>query len=216
MADPVIADHYRALAIFGRTTGLPEDRVVNTWAFRNDLSAGTPDDVADNVRTTLDEFYQGITAAGSNPRANMADNLASLEYRVYDLGTAPPRVPIIRQSATWTAPSGAPLPGEVACCLSYYATVNQPRSRGRVYIGPLDEGASNTSGIFPRPDSSLVDGLVDRAEYLLGAPNNLTWVLISQADAAAKVITNGWVDNAFDTQRRRGVASDGRTVFPTP
>jgi hypothetical protein len=41
-----------------------------------------------------------------------------------------------------------------------------------------------------------------------------TWSLAvySVADAVAREVTNGWVDNAWDTQRRRGIDATARTL----
>ena len=43
-----------------------------------------------------------------------------------------------------------------------------------------------------------------------------TWVQLSRVAANTHVVTNGWVDNAFDTQRRRGEEADQRLLFPIP
>lgn len=214
MADPVLTDHFRVLATFERPSGLPEDRVVNSWAFRND-GAGSVEDMANRVRDALDHFYVGDGTAGApGLRAMLAETLQTLTYHVYDLGQAPPREPTTVESGTWTAPTGNSLPGEVACCLSFYADRNLPRSRGRLFIGPLAETTVEMFNDRPRPSSQLRSALVTNATNLLNTSESITWVLVSQADGDSKVITDGWVDDAFDTQRRRGTAATTREVFP--
>lgn len=213
MADPVITDHFRVLAVFERASGLPRDRVVNSWAFRND-AVGGPEVFHDAVLAALDDFYTGpATPSGENVRGFMSSTLAALEYRIYDLGSPPPRVPVIVESLTWTQPSTAELPGEVALCTSFVAGPNLPRNRGRIYVGPLAQTSVDSSGTRPVPQADLVDALAQATERLLDTSEPLTHVVISQADAAAKVITGGFVDNAFDTQRRRGTAADARTSW---
>jgi hypothetical protein len=36
------------------------------------------------------------------------------------------------------------------------------------------------------------------------------WCVLSQVDAQLKIVTAGWVDNAFDTVRKRGERADVR------
>jgi hypothetical protein len=41
-----------------------------------------------------------------------------------------------------------------------------------------------------------------------------TWIVVSEVAGLNDVIvTNGWVDNAFDIQRRRGVTPTSRSTF---
>ena len=214
MADPVITDHYRVLAVFQRFSGLPEDVVVNSFAFRNDNIAGGSEGMADDCASVLDNFYT-VTHPGATTslRQHMGDGLVSLQYKVYDLGQPPPRQPIIRDSEDWVEPTGACLPGEVSLCLSFVATVNAPRSRGRVYIGPLSDTAFDSTDGEVRPSPAVISAWAAAGAYLLDNGGAITQVIISQADSDAKVVTGGWVDNAFDTQRRRGIAADARTNY---
>jgi hypothetical protein len=39
------------------------------------------------------------------------------------------------------------------------------------------------------------------------------WVVYSPTDDAYHEVANGWVDNAWDTQRRRGYKPTSRTTF---
>jgi hypothetical protein len=134
-----------------------------------------------------------------------------MEYRIYDLGQAPPRERATLPAAWPGRVNVAGLPTEVAVCLSFYAGRNLPRSRGRIYIGPLNV-ASSTSG-EGRPTPQLIDSIADRASNVARTTENVTWVMVTKGGfpiqkepAGAKVITAGWVDDAYDTQRRRGLA----------
>lgn len=88
--------------------------------------------------------------------------------------------------------------------------VDRPRQRltGRVYIGPLAASASVTDADFrPRPAANLRTRLLDSAEDLWNAAiaAGWTWEVWSRVLAATAPIVSAEVDDAFDTQRRRGV-----------
>lgn len=214
MADPIITDHFRVLAVWQRPSGLPEDQVVNSWVFRNDVALSSPDDMADRCRTVLDDFYNDA-APGFSVKSFMSPELSSLTYRVYDLGQAPPRIPYVRPSLDWTTPGGTPLPSETAVAFSYYATRNLPRRRGRLFIGSLGTTAGTASAGVLRPSSGLRNALANRGRDLInkGGGNVVTWVMLSPTDADVKVITNGWIDDAFDTIRKRGHDATARTLY---
>jgi hypothetical protein len=147
----------------------------------------------------------------------MHPRLQSLEYRIYDLGDPPPREPTIVPSTAWIKPTGSGLPAEVAIVLSFYGSRNLPRQRGRLFIGPLDTGVlSQATNAVVRPALESRDAIRRGAVNVLNTTQNLTWVVISPTAATATVIENGWIDDAFDTQRRRGVAPSSRILFPIP
>jgi len=216
MADPILPDHFRAQWIWQGISGLPEDRYVNSWAFRNDLPL---DDPAARIAALLSDFYQDVHAPATSALTAFVPSAmvtATAEVRVYDLGDPAPREPTIIPVGVAGLSAATPLPGEVATCLSYVADRNLPRNRGRIYFGPLGAGANGTViGGHLRPSASLLTSLVEGANFLINNTVDLTWVMISQADANAKVITGGWVDNAFDTQRRRGGDPSARTNYGT-
>jgi len=61
-----------------------------------------------------------------------------------------------------------------------------------------------------------VDKLRGAATYLKGASDaaaDWTWVVYSTVDNAMYPVDNGWVDNSWDTQRRRGVKPTARYTF---
>jgi hypothetical protein len=209
MADPVIADHWRAQAIFQGSSNLPEDRFVNTFAFRNDGVGNPAEDIADALRDFYGVAGAPSTATVASFMCGAAMNTAPLEVRVYDLGAPPPREPTILTRAV-VRPTGTDcFPAEAALALSYYAGINQPRYRGRIFIGPLTESAGNLVGGAIRPSPVLQNAMLDSAASALSRPD-LTWVLISQTDGVARVITDMWVDNAFDTIRKRGPEATSR------
>lgn len=212
MADPVITDWYRVLAVWEGPSGLPEDRFINSWAFRNDGIGGI-EGVEGAVTAVLQAFYFGSGTQTEYPAKYMNTNVTLAEYRIYDLGQTPPREPRINPIGVPGESGGVPLPGEVALCLSLRTDDRTARGRGRLYLGPLVSSALASSGGIVRPNSLLVQGIVDSANDVLNTTENVTWGIISQRDGTAKPVTGGYVDDAFDTQRRRGIAPSTRTVF---
>lgn len=204
----------RVQAIWQAMTGLPEDRFVNTFHFRSTttVDAAVLEAAADRVR----EFYYGDHSGTSStplvqwmPASSI--DASKSELRVYDLVQPAPREPAIF-GMDGTLGAGAPLPSEVAMCLSYYSQRNIPRQRGRIYLGPLLSNANFEAGDGQsRPHNSLRDSALAAGQWL-GGSDTLEWVVASQAgaDPVGRRITDVWCDNAWDTQRRRGVAATGR------
>ncbi len=220
MADPVLVDHFRAQVVFQGTSGLPEDKWVNNFVLRNDDQAQLfSDSVAVRVRKVLSDFYNLVNAPETVAvRAFLTSlRLPTVTVNVYDLGTPPPRVPAVQTFECVLPSETQPVPSEAAVCLSYYAGQNRPRRRGRVYIGPLALLALERTVNRVKVNAAMQRVLNAAAGKLMtGNGQALTWVLLSQADAATKVITGGWTDDALDTQRRRGTAPSGRLTWGAP
>lgn len=94
------------------------------------------------------------------------------------------------------------------------------RRRGRVFIGPISTGGiteNSGSNFEVIPSTQLVGTIAQAAETeLLGGAytGGFEWVVYSPTDDDAYPVVEGFVDNAFDTQRRRGNESTGRSVWP--
>lgn len=213
---------------FAHDSGLAEDVAVNTFHF---LHHGLVDDF-DNVRDMVRDFYDAIPA-GSAQRvsASMSSALSGAwTLKLYDLTDAMPRVPKATYTGTLAGLGGGGqnLPSEVALCCSWKAAVSSgeaaARFRGRTFVGPLSAtNALGPSGIA-RPDATFLTSVVNAGKALVAAGAASVvydFVVYSPtrpgapgSGAKAAVITGGWVDNAFDTQRRRGEKATARTVFP--
>lgn len=209
----------RAQVSFAHTSGLPEDILSNTFHFTTaDILAPTLDAVA----TAVEEFYE----AGATPLYTFFSNEMAQNghvIRLYNLDEPAPRVPLLERAFSLpVAPNGDPLPGEVALVVSFQGTpvsgLNQARRRGRVYVGRLDKDSASAG----RPSAALIASAVAAADDLLAdsvAAAMWSWAVYSPTDDAAgdptpfTIVEEGWVDNAFDTQRRRGLAPTARTTF---
>jgi hypothetical protein len=209
MADPILPDIFKVQVVFKDASNLPENVFINNWYFRND-EIGSPEAP---IKATLDAFYTTPAANGFIIKAQMASHiLPAFEYRIYDLGTPPPRTRVTVLALPGSSSVGGGLPGEVAVCSSFFAGTNVKRRRGRHYIGPLSAASTDGQG-SPRPSNELKAAIVDRAKNVAQTTQNVTWVVVSQVGAMANVVTAGWCDNAFDTQRRRGNQPSARNVW---
>jgi len=137
--------------------------------------------------------------------------------------------------------AGQPLPQEVALCMSFKsADEDGPlrRRRGRIYIGPLGE-AHNAEAVdgAGRPTEVLINAinfaasrLQDQASDIATEPvgSSTPWVVYSRPTTDAwnathpgderlsgsfHRVTDGWVDNEWDTQRRRGLKATTRSTW---
>ena len=99
------------------------------------------------------------------------------------------------------------------------------RRRGRIYLGPLAAVAADSS--TGRPNTSFVTAIKNAAAAYLASvttDGTFTWVVHSHTTGASPgtydetgnsvTVNQGWVDNAWDTQRRRGMAPTTRSAFP--
>lgn len=175
-------------------TALPKDYFVNTLYF---TSTSTPTDA---------EWTTFLTALVTAFRANAMLAYQSYTVKAYNMADAKPR-PIIA-SYTSTGSDNSPCATEVALCLSYYSGRNLPRTRGRIFLGPIELAHMTGPIAFPSITSAVIaQGIaIDTA----AAAASMTWCLHSVKDNDYLPITNLWVDNAWDTQRRRGTASTVR------
>lgn len=194
-------------------TGIPEDVAVNTFH-----SAASPGDIVSGaaVLTAIEGFYDDLAGFLSGLLAG------TIEVKTYDMSQPEPRVPISEEviSPGFT-PEGTTLPEEVAMCISWRAErpsgVPAARARGRTYIGPLDASVVAADSLYGRSviAPAVINTMVTAATEFLQAmkDNGVPLAIYSRADNAYRTINGGWVDNAFDTQRRRGPDPFQRSTF---
>jgi hypothetical protein len=220
LAIPVITDHFQAQWIWHGPSGLPEDVYVNTWYFRNDDTIQVEPTMGEKVSTVLQAFYLQTNGTATNALVNWIPNgITQASVKVYDLGTDPavePRYPVHEETIPITASASLnELPYEVAICLSYYGG-RGPRKRGRIYFGPLTRSVIDDSGPHARVAADVTTALTESALNVLNTSQDVTWVQVSTTYGIASPVQGGWVDNAFDTQRRRGSAPSARVDWGQP
>lgn len=156
-------------------------------------------------------------------RPQMGSNVRQTNHvtKFYDREDPEPRAPVL--TYVWslaTAPAGTNLPPEVSLCCSFQGNLEsgqpQSRRRGRNYLPFPSSAALATDG---RPATTAINAAVAWGDTLLEfskTPGNPSWVVASSYGVPGEfdtLITNGWVDNEFDTQRRRGRDATARTTF---
>lgn len=199
-------------------TNMPSDVVTNTFHF----DPLTPLDMAATIPLVmpgLAQFYSQVYNATYKMGNYLVPGSATVHW--YDLGDPPPRSPtIVSLGATITTVATA-IPTEVACVLSMQApqVSGQPqaRRRGRIYLGGVTElwMQTSTSAAFPTWSGAGVLHVTAAAAVFADAvrDNGVRWSVWSTVDAASALVTNGWVDNSPDTQRRRSVDASSRTTW---
>lgn len=204
---------------------MPRDRVVNTFCF---LTAGDFVDPLEfsDIEEAIRAFYNDVHAPAGrsiasyiSPSMSRTANPIIRHYDVTnDLGGTPAGSPVseINMPNLGMNVSAGALPAEVSVCLSFNAAYGvdvefapgarpRARDRGRLYIGPLGLDAVDTSAAPPRaiPSAGLLDAVLQGGAFLRSNAN-VDWRVWSRRAASTKTVVSVSVDDAFDTQRRRG------------
>lgn len=229
--------HWFATVEFAAVSGLPEDKVTNTFSFAvPDAATGVVTGLAigealEDVYSTTYSGFGNASIAKYLSRWLSRGTLAS-KVNVYD--RAAPGSPLL--SYPWTLPAvlsgaGPELPQEVAVVASFHGDLSgvpersgstrpASRRRGRVFIGPLhvdalQEGAGGGQPQTPQVNliGAINSALNDLRDSAALAALDAVWEVYSEAAGAGYPVVGGYVDDAFDTQRRRGQAPTTRSVW---
>lgn len=210
---------YHAQVIQHYWTGLPADVAVNNLYFQS----GSPEP-ADGEMNKILTVINNAWAELEDYRAGILKTVGGMTVKIYDV-TAPPNSPPLRIGGPYTM--GSPtvttnLPAEVAAVVSFHAStnvsMNPARRRGRNYIGPLNTSASDPGDATTpaKLSTGFRAALVAYAGDLMAAnvaPNAVEWCVYSRTEQNMFPVVGGWVDDAFDTQRRRGQPTNVRTIW---
>lgn len=207
-------------------TNLPRDLAMTTWSVWD--ATATAEELAEGWPPTIVDFFNEGVGAEQDlaSRMSLAIVRNACEIRTFAVPDTPGPMgdPIDIFPFTLDAATGStwPLPLEVAVCVSFTGeTSSQPgvpvaSRRGRVYIGPLQSNAIDTSvDGFPNPSSGIMTALAGAASRLaaLGGPGDGWWSVFSRTRWAWTPVESGWIDNEFDTQRRRDLDATTRTLW---
>lgn len=194
----------------------PEDAVTNTWHFHNN---DVYEDL-DNVRDMLLNFYTVVAPDAPSAITDFYSGLSLTgvwTLKAYYLEDPKPRSPIFTWTGDESFGQSAILPTEVALVQSFQAEVESgtiaARRRNRVYLGPFAASANSSAG---RPVDDLVATMLFAGKQLQkesDASVRWQWRVYSPTDNESYPTRNGWVDNAWDTQRRRGLTYTQRGSF---
>lgn len=207
----------RAQVVIPYDTGLPRDVITNTLYFETATPAGLVAG-ADELAPMLTAFYETIYDVSNRAASHIA--WAGAYVNFYDMADPEPRPPYT-VSMPITAQTGtSALPAECALVLSFNggdpAGVPRARQRGRIYLGGW--GALANTASPGRPSSGVITDVISAATQLLadvsGGTDTIAWCVYSAtAGNVYYPIVGGWVDDAWDTQRRRGVSATSRTTW---
>ena len=189
---------YKAHVAFAVDTALPRDQMVITPTFRDQGVTSDPDNLAQDLAQLMADYVGGTT---------------HVHVKLYDAQGTPPVFPAADVDLN---PAAAPVtstcPREVALCLSYYSGQNRPRRRGRLYI-PACLILKNTAGssLGKVPTTTQMDSALSIAAGLKGLGGvDVDWGLWSGVDHGFFETTNYYVDDEWDTQRKRGLRPTSR------
>lgn len=235
---------YKVVASLAYQSGLPEDVAINDFYFVKENPDDTEADIDSLVArldSFYNDIPAGGTKSLSDyvgiQVSRVAEACSFLVYRSPTIipVTLPWGSPVgVRSWTLGAGDSASGYPAEVAAALSYHADLtNVPetqtnpdpppaiirpasRKRGRLYFGPLIPGAGSNEG--PNQDASMTTAVrthfARSMEDLLAANDELDWCVFSPTGLTVSAVVGGYVDDAFDTQRRRGTAADVRTSWP--
>lgn len=213
---PTLAGAALVQVVFDCTTALPKDAVVNTLAF-DVHEAGSSSSWKPLLAAEVGLAYFNASGSNGGLFGHVGESMAgTYTVKVYDLGESEPRDAEEYSSTFTPTGSATPLPNEVALCLSFKTSQGNvgPSNRGRIYFGPLNGPsavAKDTNG-FAKPTAGLQSALLNlgRRLYDNAIAQDMAWAIYSRKHNSLGLVQNCWVDNAFDTQRRRGNAATGR------
>lgn len=192
------------VALAGDST-LPRDKVVNTLYFNHTALEPDDEDLEQMCLDLANAYDNWWTGAG----------VREITVKAYELGGPPPHIPRAEKVINAGLAPSANVPREVAICLSFHDGQNRPRHRGRIYLPVFTCGAvgSIRDQLQQRPTSTLRDRVMIMADQLKNIGGvDVDWCVYSGLDQAGRKVQYAWVDDEWDTQRRRGLKPTTRTA----
>ena len=222
-------------------SGIDKDTVETTWNFILPGASFTTSE-ATTACNLVQAFFNVVAPPSTFPLSDyIARSISRVGFAciqdVYDHtddgvpGVGPPKLTLAYGLAA-PAIVAASAPSELAICVSIHTntagvpehapggTRPKSRRRGRQYIGPFgvdvltDSGPGNT----PEPSSLIISILKNAATKLMtdAIAAGINWAVYSRKDTLFRGVNGGWVDNAWDIQRRRGELPTTKSSFGSP
>lgn len=206
-------------------TGIPRDVSIMTFNFAN-LGADVGAEFAAQG-AALYAWFNEVPPGGSSvtnatylsqwiDRSHCTVRVVQIETATgAEVGT-PSVIPFALDATTNTLQ----LPLEVAVCNSVYGSLSGAGTvKGRNFFGPLNGQA--LGGLVgtepPRVATQLRAGLVAASKNMQntldGASGVGPWVIWTRKNHGFAIVEGGFVDDAFDTQRRRGNDPTSRDMW---
>lgn len=199
------------VTVHPRLTDPPKDYVVHHLNFTTSEPAPPNTDwqaFADQLRS----IFFATTGPGGTPWTLYGGRNG--DVKVYDRVDPKPRPEKAISVYAAGTPESAPLaPRQVALCLSFYAGRNLKNTRGRIYIGPFI-----LASVAEKPDSITQNRVLQLGRNLItvnpatGGPWSL--VVYSEKLSSEATVDHLWVNDVWDTQRRRLQKETARLLGP--
>jgi len=184
-----------------RAADPPTDYTMNTVYFSTEGAVADADfkELTDALSAT---WKHGATLGSWGPYDQRSHTV-----KAYNMADPKPRP--ARGVTTYVAgfpTSGTIDPRQIALCLSYYSGRNLPRQRGRIYVGPFDDGW--TGGEKERPGASQMNSILDLGARLYNTGTALSpgWthiVFSTHTPTTPLAVTDYWVNDVWDVHRSR-------------
>lgn len=196
----------------------------NSWHFSYNpavLSPGTADEAAASGRLAIIDFWnEGPLAEADNLSVYLSDALTGEVQFSWVDWEDPENISHDLEPFTLTV-GGTSYPTEVATCITFkcdpYGGYNRQSFYNRVYLGPLAIAAGITGGTGgARPKAAFREDVVEaynalQARLDIIGVDAVRHAVFSPKHQTSALVTSGWIDNAWDTQRRRGLDPDTKT-----
>lgn len=187
--------HVKAQVSFAYDSLLPRDAVVIDPCYRwANLTIQDAESLANDIHDALESWNSGYP---SFPQTTI---------KIYDLeGTVPvlPMATVQRRTGVVTATN---IPRETSLCLSFKGGP-LPKNRGRLYLP-----AATINDLSLRPSATLRNHALALGQHLYDVGGaNVDWIVWSRVNQSATGVTSAWVDDEWDTQRRRGLRATTRS-----
>lgn len=212
------------------------DAAVNVWHFAH--VGELTDASAVSLTAAFKTFYNAwIVSFGSRFLTTGTSDDHEIQYASLEPGGAGREDDVVskvlfrKMFSIPNAPTGVPLPSECAVVLSFRsdltgfpneaeggATRPASRRRGRVYLGPfcIDAAASDSLGQGTIVTDNVPLNITNAYVAFIASVNlitqTMTHSIYSPTNGTATTVVAAWVDNAWDTVRRRGTPATGRVT----
>lgn len=198
----------------------------NNWHFSYNGLIGDAESCAEFARAGVRDFWtEGALPSGSDNLTSylQATLTGTIEFSWVDWEDST-NTSIDLDPITYTRnTSPANLPNECASCLTFKCDPRPPLKRqslyNRVYLGPLNvlpnAGTGTTSS---RITSTFRDDVIAAYQIMQDTLDvigidNAHHAVYSPKDDSSGITTSAYIDNAWDTQRRRGLQPTARSTW---
>jgi hypothetical protein len=202
-----VPTHIKAMCQFSVGSTLPRDVMQITPCFR---TGGVLGELTDwqSICDDLADGLAGIPGAATR----------QLSVRLYDLDTPGTKQNPNRPKATAIRNVGQVseqlFPREVCLCLSFWGGQNLRTQRGRLYVPGFI--AMPAGQAMTRPDSNARTAVAQLVPLFTGLGGvDCDWIVWSDKLNQATSVLSWYVDDEWDTQRRRGLKPTTRTSGTT-